>query len=394
MKIIQLSSGIGKSAYGVGAVVLGLSRALINRGADVECWSLDSSQEIANAAQLHDIAEHALRGFNILGPARIGYSFAMERWACDHPPDVIHQHMLWMAQSRVANQIRKTHTDLISVIAAHGALDIWALKQSSIKKAFASKFYESENLRRADCFHATSDIEVQDYMRLGLKTPIALIENGISDSSLEVSADPNEFRQRYSLPESDRLMVYISRITPKKNIPFLIDVLGECRAFRDADWKLVIVGDWDHPYGHKILDYIKVSKICERIITIDPLWGRAKEEALAAAECVVLPSISEGNPMILMESLASAVPVVVCNVEICPALKVCDCGWSIGTVPAGAQEILEDILSETNDVFQEKGRVGKSYIAAHRTWTAISKQMLSLYEWLRGEAIKPSFIID
>jgi glycosyltransferase involved in cell wall biosynthesis len=394
MKIVQLSPGVGKSAYGVGAVVLGVTRALIESGAEVECWSLDSPSELSVAAHLYEIKKSALRGFDILGPAKIGYSSSMERWARAHPPDVLHQHMLWMAPSRIANQIRKTRSDLISVVAAHGSLASWAMEQSTFKKALALKFYEARNLNQADCFHATSDIEVQDFLRLGLRTPIALIENGIPDSLLERSADGSEFRRSNSIRDSMRLMLYISRITPKKNLPFLIDVLQECKAFRTGEWMLVIVGDWDHSYGAKIIDYIRRSKICDRIIISGPLWGQSKEEALAAAECVVLPSLSEGNPMILMESLASAVPIVVCSVDISPALKACDCGWAIGTTLSNAQDLLDNILSKPTEVFRHKGQNGKYFVAKNLTWTSIAEKMLTLYGWLRGDPGKPSFIVE
>lgn len=394
MKIVQLSSGITKSAYGVGAVVLGLSSALIKKGADVECWTLDSPKENTMCAWPNDISGKSLRSFSVLGPRKIGYSFSMERWARDHPPDVIHQHMLWMGQSRIASTIRKNKKNLISVIAAHGSLDSWALKQSPIKKALALKLYESKNLEQADCFHATSDSEVQDYLRLGMKTPIALIENGISDLNLNACADPDAFRERFSIVKSDRILMYISRITPKKNIPFLIDVLSECKAFRREEWRLVIVGDWDSSYAQKIKNYINDSQISDRVIMVDPLWGRAKDEALAAADCIVLPSLSEGNPMILLESLAVAVPIIVCAEETCPPLKEADCGWTIGVVSSVASEKLEIILSEPDEVFCNKGIIGKSYITENLTWSSISNKMLLLYAWLNDRRKKPSFIIE
>ena len=393
MRVVHIAPGIGRGSYGVGSAVLGLLGTQAAAGTEVECWSLDSPEELSRVRIEHGLAQNVLRAFPVVGPARLGYSPAMERWARQHPSDVIHQHMLWMATSRVPQIMRESRRDLVTVIAAHGALDDWALARSPVKKRLASVAYEKRNLLGADCYHAVSAQEVEDFRRLRLEAPIARIDNGISSEWLDSSGDCAHIRRRLGLDDDARLMLYLSRLAPQKNLLFLLDVLDNVAAFEKEKWHLLIVGDWNTDYAKVIADRIQRLSARSRVHVSDPLWGKEKRNALAAADCVVLPSLSEGNPMILLESLACGVPVVVCARDTCPPLQACDCGWELGVDRYEAIEALSAIFNAPRSLFQRKGEIGKAHVRANCNWRVAAARALALYTWLRGMGPRPDGVI-
>ena len=74
--------------------------------------------------------------------------------------DLVYQHGVLTAVSRVINRWRETH-QRFTVIALHGFLDGVGLNWSWWKKRFALMAYERENRHRASCLHAISMLDVE-----------------------------------------------------------------------------------------------------------------------------------------------------------------------------------------------------------------------------------------
>ena len=223
--------------------------------------------------------------------------------------DVVHGHGIWTGLSYVT----KTFATLLrrpTVVAPHGSLERSVLTKSSWKKRVASRLYETANLKRASCLHATAEPEIDDFRRYGLINPIALIKNGVSDEWLKQEGNGARFREAYSVPADRRLVLFMSRIAPKKGLPMLLKAWADLDGRRPR-WLLVIIGGDED--GHK--------KECERLARqlvvensvrfLEPMFGQGKRDSFAAAELFVLPTYSEGLPMVVLDSLGAGVPAIV-----------------------------------------------------------------------------------
>ena len=152
--------------------------------------------------------------FPVLGPAAIGFCPAIERSrerTSSARFDVWQQHGLWLAVGR-ATRAWMSAWHRPTVVAPHGSLSDYCLPISRRKKRLALRLYERQNLERADCLQATSDGEVEDIRRFGLRSPIARIPNPLprdpAGGCSRGQAVPREVRTRrrdahHAVPLSD-----------------------------------------------------------------------------------------------------------------------------------------------------------------------------------------------
>src|SRR5262249_32945186 len=151
-------------------------------GCRSEVWCLDTEEEVQLSPQVHGIEHNHIRRFPSIGPKILSYTPAMERAmrsAESREFSIVHQHGIWNGLSRALATWPHTH-NRPTVIAAHGSLDVFALRRSRWKKKLALAVYERANLDGAACLHALSEMERTNYRDFGLRNPVAVIPNGIS----------------------------------------------------------------------------------------------------------------------------------------------------------------------------------------------------------------------
>ena len=126
---------------------------------------LDGEEEMRWAIADNGIPEGMITRYKALEFSRLYFSPSMERAVSLDSSgviNVVHQHGIWTALSRVTNRWREAHK-VLTVVAPHGALAGVALNRSWWKKKIALVAYESQNLHQASCLHATSMLEVENF---------------------------------------------------------------------------------------------------------------------------------------------------------------------------------------------------------------------------------------
>ena len=280
----------------MGQVVVNLAKAENDLTADARIWCLDQADQIDWAIALPGLARNKVRNFRRFPPARLGFSPAMlsaARWD-GGDFDVVHQHGIWTACSEVSNTLHQVHR-LPTVVAPHGSLQKYTLGRSPWKKRLALLAYERKNLHRAACLHATAEAEIADFRDYGLANPIAVIPNGVSETWLQSCGDGDRFRQQYGISPDRRLLFFLSRITPKKGLPLLLEAIDRVRdGF--ADWLLVIAGNDEFGHLQEVKSLVAKLNLQDLVIFTGPLYDQAKRDAFAASDVFVLSSHSEGSP--------------------------------------------------------------------------------------------------
>jgi len=393
VRILHLSRLVGSSSFGIGSVVLGLAQGQQAAGCHVEMWSQDPPSELRELEDSYTIHPNTLHSFPHVDLLRSGFSPWMERKiiARTQDFDIIHQHGIWTAVSRVTNKWH-ARTSKPTVIAPHGSLDAWALRRSAWKKRIALALYERENLRQASCLHALSRREAEGFRAFGLKNPITIIPNGISVTWLDRKGDPDAFRCRFGLSKGTRILLFLGRITPIKGLPMLIEAMHKLRA-KLAGWKLIIVGANEFGHEQEIRSLIDRLEMEDHVQFVGPLFGQAKRDAFAAADLFVLPSHSEGAPVVILEALGAGVPVLTTNASPWEELVTYRCGWWTDISAEAISDALEDALRRSKAELREMGQRGRRLVSEKYTWSQIAEQTLVLYEWLLHGCRVPDFVI-
>lgn len=387
--ILHITPSVGIAGYGVGTVVRELSTEQSELGMSVKVWSTDTS-----ADQPDGLGDGVtwIR-FATCGPSRLAWAPGMMRMArAGDRPAVIHQHGIWTGVSSVTRFLHEQR-GVPSVIAPHGSLQPWTLEKSRLRKTLALAAYERSNLVNCSCLHALSTVELGDCRVFGLRNPVAIIPNGVSEQWLASSGNGLAFRLKHHIDAETRALLYVSRVTPKKGLPML------CRAIAEIGdtmrgWVLIIAGPDEFGHMAELAELIRRLGLERSVQFVGPLYGADKRDAFAAADAFVLPSYSEGLPMGVLEAMGVGVPVVVTDATPIGEISQERCGWR---VPANGDSLgaaLAALTASTPDNLRLMGSNGRRVVLEHYTWQQIARMTLELYSWLNGAAERPSFVIE
>jgi len=153
--------------------------------------------------------------------------------------------------------------------------------------------------RRCDLLVAPSPM-IADWLReQDLRTWTETVPNAI-DLRRFAQASPAGIRERLGVSNSDRLALYAGRIGVEKNLEFLLDAFAAVQGPLDH---LVIVGDGP------VLERLR-SRGVPRVHFSGRVDYQDMPAWYAAADLFAMSSVTEVKPLVVLEALASGLPVV------------------------------------------------------------------------------------
>lgn len=394
IKILHNVFSVGKASFGLGQISVSLAQSQLLLGNDVTIWCLDNDENIKWASDVHDFPRDHIIGFKVCWPRSAMFSCLMNKQVKNNDQsmfEIVHQHGIWTGVS-MATLIFSQRKKIPTIIAPHGSLNQWALNRSRWKKKIALSVYEDNNLRFASCLYATSENEISDFRNFGLKNPIAYIENGIQEKYLYTTGNAERFRKQNDISQHKHILLFLSRISPKKGLIMLVEAINSIRD-KFTDWQLIIAGIDEFNHKKDVETLVKQLKLEGNIKLIGSLFDQEKADAFAAAELFILPSYSEGSPMVVLDSLASGVPVITTKASTWSDLNEYNCGWwtDISTT-AIASALREAVVMPVDDLHQ-MGEEGKKLIESKYIWPKLAQKTIRLYDWLLKKEDKPDFVI-
>ncbi len=290
-------------------------------------------------ADLDSWSPLAPKSYTPVGPRAFGYAPAMRADLRTARLDLVHCHGLWLYPSLAtlgwAKETRRPY-----VVSPHGMLESrFELKKSRVKKRLATWLYQGRHLRRAACIHALCRAEGEDIRRFGLKNPIVVIPNGVTVPAAWHGPDAPPWGD--AVEPGRNVLLYLGRINPKKGLHHLLRALESLRQTSGVDlesWCVVVVG-WDQAGHAEALKSRATSLGLTHVIKfVGPLFGEKKNAAFRAASGFILPSESEGLPLVVLEAWAHKLPVIMtphCNI---PEGARAGAAIEVDASPAGVAE--------------------------------------------------------
>ena len=386
MKLGVLTASASNNAGGIFGAMVGQNKAL-------HCF-FDISIEVFGLQD--ELTQQALISWDPLrvttyavhGPNSFGYSPRLVAALQDAKLDLVHVHGLWMypsiACSTWARLERKPY-----LVTTHGMLDPWALRNSAWKKWVASLLYEGAHLRDAACIHAVSHSEAQSIRAFGLTNPICVIPNGI-DLVPQIMSTPAAGKD-----ERKRLL-YLGRLHPKKNLLSLLRAWHKLKIqgeLRTTEWSLTIAGWSQGRYQEELQQFCAQSGIDESVHFAGPLFGLGKESVYRNVDAFILPSLSEGLPVAVLEAWSYKLPVLItpeCNIpEGFDAEAAIRIGAEFEKIAAG----ISQLIAMTDSERQSMGARGKQLVEKKFSWNEIAREMYSVYQWMLGLGEKPDCVL-
>jgi glycosyltransferase involved in cell wall biosynthesis len=230
-----------------------------------------------------------------------------------------------------------------------GMLEDYILKRNPERKWVGRMFYLDHNLGRSTTLIVNTKIEKEHVAALGFKTPIRVIPNGVvmPKESERLSREEALRLLGLNFPVADKVLLYLSRIHPKKGLHLLLEAAGAGLSTLQ-DWQIVVAGDFfqGEGYEERIRKDAAESSMADRIHFVGEVAGDRKRAAFSAADLFVLPSESEGFSNAIIEAMSWGIPVIITEGCNFPEVTEADAGWVIpaecGALRAALAEAVAD----------------------------------------------------
>jgi glycosyltransferase involved in cell wall biosynthesis len=377
MKVGFLVSSVSRDAGGLFQSVRGLAKATMSEGATVSVFGISDARSAVDSLKWRPLPvqtfQPGFRGW--------GYSNQLVPALLAADLDILSLHGLWKYCS-VASRRWHRRTGRAYIVHPEGMLESWALRNARWKKRIAALLYENQHLREAACLRALSEAEALSFRAQGLSNPICVIPNGVDLPDLSESNAGSRSQNRKTL-------LYLGRLHRKKNVANLIRAWNEmsnsqdCR--RDA-WVLAIAG-WDQSGYESELKRIAAGP---SVVFLGPRFGADRAECYRKCDAFILPSLSEGLPMTVLEAWAYAKPVLMtpeCNL---PEGFSADAALRVGPSPEEIADGVRSIIEMSDNDRRAMGVRGRDLVATKFSWPRIGEQMRAVYEWVLGGGVPPA----
>ncbi len=130
-----------------------------------------------------------------------------------------------------------------------------------------------------------------------------------------------------------------------------------------------------------------------KVYFIGPQFGVMKTAAFAHATAFILPSFSEGLPVVVLEAWAYQLPVI----------KTAACNLPEGFAAQAALQVepkVADIVRGLHQLFalsdEERdcmGRRGRQLVEQRFSWSSIVDDLFAVYQWMIGKGPQPHTVV-
>ncbi|WP_392479049.1 glycosyltransferase [Nostoc sp. C110] len=288
--------------------------------------------------------------------------------------DLLHVHAIFSYPSTVAMAIARFQ-GVPYIVRPLGQLCEWSLQQSSRKKQIYLQLIEKANLNSSKSIHFTSKQEQQEASQLNLSSPSFILPHGVDIPNINPNARQH-LREYLNLPADEPIVLFLSRLHPKKGLDYLIPALGKLSDYR---FTFVLAGSGDPNYESEIQSLLAINNIHNCTHLAGFVKGEIKDLFLQGADLFALTSYSENFGVAVLEALSAGIPVIVTpGVALANLVAQENLGYvaefDITAIAAAIQQVL-DCPEEA----QKRGDRARKFILENYTWDRIASKQISVY---------------
>ncbi len=395
MRVLHVIPSVSPKRGGPSLAVLAMVRALRTEGIDAEIATTNDDGDRVLEVPLAGLTTHAgvpVRFFARFSPPlrpvrEFAYSRSLSRWLAEAVTgyDLLHVHAVFSFAStcamRLARQRRVSYLNR-----PLGQLCAWSLRQRALKKRLYLALAERANLRGAAALHFTTEQEQTEAATLGLGT-----RNFVAPHGIEVPARLPDararLRERLGVPTESKIVLFLSRLHPKKGLEVLIPALARVA---DPHLLFVLAGGAESPaFDAQVERWLAESGLAARTRRVGFASGEWKQTLLQGADVFALTSHSENFGIAVVEAMAAGLPVVVT-----PGVALAEdvARFGTGLVPTldtdAVAAALAELLADTGRR-EALGRSGQRLVHERFTWPVAARRITDQYRMALERGTRP-----
>lgn len=339
MKIVQVVAYYPPHIGGMENCVKEISNRLARKGHQVEIFTSDIGCKKYRQSSTNNLNIHYLRSWEFAHTAIIPFLFF--KLLMISKDSIIHVHIAQVMIPEIVFLISKIRK--IPYI-AHIHADVGP----SGKMGFLLPFYKKMFLQKILNSALKIVVPAKDY--------VSLVSKKYTISKTKIYEVPNGVELKYFKSKSTKLhspirLLSVGRLCKHKNFPILIQSFKSLIEKNRWDVELHIVGEGEEK--NRIFDLIKKEKLENKIILHGVLWGKNLYDIYSNSDIFLLASVYESFGLVLIEAMASGLPIVVSNIiSVKNIVKNNITGLLVKPSPKNFAKAVEKLLS--NSQLREK----------------------------------------
>ena len=358
---------MGKAGYGVSSAVVGYCNALITAGCEVILAAeLDGGKLPSLSCDVKTIRlRRGLRGIYDLNTA-------LKRTN----PDILHQHGLWNCRSICVSMLASFY-NVKYVLSPHGMLNNQSLTDRKWSKKLAWSIFESRTVANASALFCLTDREVEEVSTIDYsRRECFVVPNVIT---------PQYFISKGRSADNELLLLYLGRLTPLKNVDGLIKAIAVLVGHHKiSNIKLQIAGAGSDGYTRYLKHLVSRLDLQNWVTFLGYLGPEDKNKRLSEVDFLVLPSLNEALPMVVLEAWSVGLPCLVtehCNVGYGIDLGA---GMTIRVTPESMARDMIDAATLAQDSAASMRAASLAVIEKFHTPTIVGRRLNDLYAKVLG----------
>lgn len=369
-KVLQLRSSIG--FFGAENVILEVAKSIAGSPYEPIIGVLENSHnphtELATVAAKNGVISKV---FLCDGRFSLQTAASVRQYMVENDIDIVHAHG-YKADFYALFATLNTGSKRVATIHP------WLIESN---RASSAKFYMAFDKALLRSFHsivAISDEMREQVVRDGMKPArVVTIENGIDLQRFAKAGNSAEARKRFNIPSSARVIGAVGRLSEEKGHAVLL-AAAKSLITEFPDLCFLLVGDG--PEREKLTQQAAALGLQKNII----FAGVCSDipQALAAMDIFVLPSLTEGLPMALLEAMAAKRTIVATAVGSIPrVIRHQENGLTIppNQVPVLTAALASLLKNETNAQDLAKNAFKDAQVFSAET---MGKKYVALYDQL------------
>ncbi len=392
MKILHVIPSVSPLRGGPSQAVLQMVRALRSQGIEAAIATTDDDGDDRLDVPLQtwtDYEQVPVRFFARFSPAiapvrEFTFSQDLTGWFWQHLSDydLIHVHGIFSYPSTIAMAIARCQGRPY-IIRPLGQLCLWSLQQKPRRKQLYLNVIERQNLQASRALHFTSQQEQQEALPLKLRTPGFVLPHGVETLPRLPDAH-QQLRQRLNLPQDEPVILFLSRLHPKKGLEALISALEQVRHQR---FRLLIAGSGEPAYEAAIARLLAEAGLQDRSRCLGFISGELKNLLLQGSDLFALPSYSENFGLAVLEAMANGLPVLITpGVALAPLVQQACLGWVTAQEPTAIATALQQFFTHW-PLARSMGDRARHLIEDRYSWQAIAYQLSQRYQLLLQDQV-------
>lgn len=289
--------------------------------------------------------------------------------------DIVHIHALFSFTSVVAAVVANWR-GVPYVLRPLGTLSKYGReRRRPWLKKFSIAMIESQILRRASAVHFTSSAEWEEAKLLGVPMRAVIIPLG-----LRAKAETGEGRaQEYATLVGRHILLFLSRLDPKKNLEGLLHAVAKLKGERD-DFALLIAGDGVPTYVDQLKSLARSLSVESNLVWLGHVEGSRKAGVLAMADIFVLPSLSENFGFAAAEAMLAGLPSVLGQgIAIAAQAEAAGAAIMVKPDPEEIGRALADLLANQEQRHAMRRRA-RDFAAREFSSHTMAQRLTSLYQ--------------